>query len=134
MYYRDEKFGSITGQAPSTNEKTAIQIGNDKIKSENLLKNHGVRTTNSKIFESDDYDKARKYVETEGMDYAVKPFNLNGGRGVTLNVNSDNFDFAWQQVFNASKERKKPFTAIIQPMISGIETRMLVVEGKFNSA
>src|SRR5699024_11229207 len=43
-------------------------------------------------------------------------------------------DFAWTQAVKACEEKEKPFKVMIQPLVKGIEARMLVIEDKFNSA
>lgn len=134
MFYKDEMFASMRGQSPFTNSKLAIRTANNKIKTEELLKENNVNTTDSRLFELKEYQAAERFVTNSKEQLVLKPFNLNGGRGITLDVTKDNFDFAWTQAVNACKEKGKPFKVMIQPLVRGIETRVLIIEGKFNSA
>jgi len=134
MFYKDEMFASMRGQSPFTNSKSAIRTANNKVKTEKFLKENNVNTTESELFELEDYEAALSFVNDAKVELVLKPFNLNGGRGITLNVTGDNFDFAWTQAVKACEEKEKPFKVMIQPLVKGIEARMLVIEDKFNSA
>lgn len=134
MKYKNELFGSIYGQTPTSNKVKAKEISKDKLATELALKDAGIRTSDSIGFGVNQYEQAKKYVEDSGKSYVFKPSNLNGGRGITLNVDSSNFDQAWKFAETATRERKKEFHLIVQEFISGIETRFLVIEKQFNSA
>lgn len=134
MKYKDEIFGSIYGQTPTSNKAIAKKITKDKLATELALKEAGINTSNSIGFELNQYEEAKKFIKETKGKYVFKPSNLNGGRGITLNVGSGNFDQAWKFAESATKERNKEFHLIIQEFIPGVETRFLVIEKKFNSA
>lgn len=134
MFYNGKYVGHIQGQSPSTNEKQTIRIANNKIKTEGILKDNDIKTTESRIFEVADYSEAKEFINSSRELMVVKPYNLSAGKGITLNVSSSNFEFAWKHAVNAYNTETKLFKVMIQPMVEGIETRMLVVEGLFNSA
>ena len=134
MLYNDEIFGSIYGQTPTSNKVKAKQITKDKLATELALRKSGINTTESINFFENQYEEAKDYVSQSDESFVFKPSNLNGGRGITLEVDSNNFDQAWEFALKATKELKKEFNLIIQKYIPGIETRFLVIENKFNSA
>lgn len=134
MFYKERLFGSIKSQTPSTNKKEGIRLANNKMEAEKLLKSKGLPTTDSVLFSEKDYDRARILVENSKVPMVIKPYNLNAGRGITLNVDASNFTFAWKYAKQAYEDTKKQFNVLLQPMVAGIEVRMLIIEGKFNSA
>src|SRR5699024_8797948 len=110
------------------------KIAHNKIDTEKYLKQASIVTTQSIVFDEDQYNEAEDFIRNNPGDYVFKPFNLNGGRGISINVTIDSFDQAWNVAKIACDERKKEFKLIIQKYIKGIESRFLVIEGKFNSA
>ncbi|TVT28886.1 ATP-grasp domain-containing protein [Salinicoccus cyprini] len=134
MIYRNKPFGFLHGQSPSTNTTKAIRTANNKLKTEKILADGNINTTRSTIFEMEEYEKAKSMVNESKHLMVIKPYNLNAGRGITLNVDPTNFDFAWKQALKAYEKTTQKFKVLIQPMLPGIETRMLIVEGHFNSA
>lgn len=133
FYHNKVKFGHIRGQTPSTTLLSAKRIVNDKLKTEKYLKNSNVNCTQSTLLTIDDFDKGLEITSKNDFDMVLKPVNLNRGDGITLNVNTSNYEFAWNQAKDAMKNRNQKFAVLLQPMIKGIEARFLVIENKFNS-
>lgn len=134
MFYNESLFASISGQRASTSTEKGLKISNDKFETEKYLSSKNIKTTASTIFKIDEYDRAKRYIEGQDKLMAVKPTNLNAGRGITLNVDIENLNFAWSVAKKAYRNMKLEKNLMIQPMANGIESRFLVIEGKFNSA
>lgn len=134
LFYNNKSFGVINGQTPSTSDKKAIRLCNNKMETEKILIDNDIKTTESILLGESDYELAESIIKKADLPMVLKPYNLNAGRGITLNVDTANFNFAWTQAKKAYENTKKKFKILIQPMLPGIETRMLIVEGQFNSA
>lgn len=134
LFYKNKGFGFIYNQRPSTNDIKAVKICGDKFESEKYFKESGIKSPVSKAFDISEYNLAKNYVETNNGKQVLKPANLNAGKGVVMNVDSSNFDFSWNQVIMAYGNSAKEKRIIIQNQLDGIETRFLIIEGKFNSA
>lgn len=134
FYYKNKIFGSMNGQIPSTSDSKGIRLCKDKLKTELLLIENNINTTNSTLLEEDDYKLGLEIVKKSTEPLVLKPLNMYGGRGITLNVNESNFDFAWKAAKKEYDATSKVFKVLIQPLLDGIEVRMLVIENKFNSA
>lgn len=134
FYYKNKLFGNMSGQIPSTSDKKGVRLCKDKMKTETLLTEHNIITTNSILLGENDYDKGLQVVKNGKEPLVLKPLNMYGGRGITLNVDKENFKFAWDYAKKEYETTTKEFKVLIQPLLSGVETRMLVVENKFNSA
>ncbi|SDL25177.1 ATP-grasp domain-containing protein [Lacicoccus qingdaonensis] len=133
LYYNKKPFGSIRGQRPSTTTGEGLKISNDKLEAEKYLKLKNINTTNSQSFQIEDYEIAKNYVDNQDGLLVIKPFNQSAGSGVSINVDKDNFDFAWSLAKKSYEGSNKTQKIIIQNMVPGIEARFLVIEGKFNS-
>lgn len=134
MYYNNSSIGSIKGQTPSTNNKKSINISNNKYQTELVLKENNIRTTNSQLFNEELFAQAYSLVSISDKNFVIKPNSLSGGRGITLNVNKGNFESAWTLAVNACKEAKKNIDILVQEQLEGVESRFIVIEGKFESA
>jgi D-alanine-D-alanine ligase-like ATP-grasp enzyme len=134
MFHNGKKFGEINGQVPSTNDRKAIRLCNDKMEAERRMSEFGLRTTDSVLLEDHEYERAKLLIEKSTGPMVLKPYNLAAGKGITLGVDITNIAFAWNQAKDAYSETNKTFKVLLQPMLPGIETRMLIVEGKFDSA
>lgn len=133
FYYNKEKFGHIRGQTPSTTSLSAKKIVNDKLETEKHLKKSNINCTKSIPLTINDFDKGLEIVSKSDVNMVLKPINLNRGDGITLNVNTTNYEFAWKQAKDAIQDRGQNFPVLLQPMIEGIEARFLVIENSFNS-
>ncbi|WP_031547912.1 hypothetical protein [Salinicoccus luteus] len=134
FFYRKNHIGYIDGQNVSTNSKQARQLCNNKFKSEDFLNQKNVATTVSKLFDETEYEAALEYIKISKGPKVVKPTMLNGAKGITLNVDEESFDYAWNNCVNACKDHKREPKILIQDQLNGIEVRVLVIEGNFNSA
>lgn len=134
IFYNQIKIGYINGQISSLNSVAGINITKDKIKTEKYLKKNNITTTKSVLFKEDAYDFAKVFVEHRNEPLVLKPNNLSGGRGVSINVGISNFDNTWKLAVQACKEQKKEVNILLQNKIEGIESRFLVINNKFYSA
>lgn len=134
LYYKNEIFGNLNGQIPSTTKKSAVKLCKNKLLTENLLKKNGIKTTNSFLLGINDFDVGQKLVSESEYPLVIKPLNMYAGKGIMLNVNNSNYQFAWTNVKEEYEKTSKKFQVLLQPQLPGIETRVLVVENKFNSA
>lgn len=134
MYYNNKSIGFIKGQTPSTNNKKSLKISNNKYQTESLLRKKNIQTTKSNIFNQDDYFKAKNFVEKYNEYLVIKPNLLSGGRGITLEVNNNNFEQAWDVAINACIDEKKKTEILVQEQLEGIESRFIVINGEFQSA
>lgn len=73
-------------------------------------------------------------VDTKTEPVVIKPNKLSGGRRITLDVTTENFDYAWEFAVNACKEQKRNIEILIQDKIEGVESRFLVIDEGFYSA
>lgn len=134
VFYKGEFVGGLNGQTSLSNKKKGTQIARDKIQTEKYLKKSSINTTNSKSFDLNEYEAAENYVKKNGLPIVVKPYNLSSGRGITLDVQKENFKQAWKKVEGEYKGETEQAKVLLQPQLPGIEARFLVIEGKFNSA
>lgn len=132
--FHGENIGGISGQTILTNKRDGMLIARDKFLTEEYLKENEVKTTNSKIFTEKDLLFAKNYIAEQHRNMVVKPYNLSSGKGITLDVNLKNFNYAWEKAISAYENTKEKVKIIIQEQLPGIEARFLVIEGKFNSA
>src|SRR5699024_11981062 len=96
----------------STDVCSSDLITKDKLATEHALRKSGINTTESINFFENQYEEAKDYVSQSDESFVFKPRNLNGGRGITLEVDSNNFDQAWEFALKATKELKKEFNLI----------------------
>jgi len=116
------------------NSKFGFKIANDKYLTERFLKFAGVPTTDSGIFNKNEYDKALNFIKSSDTIFVVKPYNLMAGIGVNLNVSKDNFEYAWHNSFTVQDDYKiENQKVIVQEQIRGFEIRLIVVEGEMLS-
>lgn len=133
FFYKELTFGFINSQTPSTSKKLGKSIVQDKLETEKYLKRNHVNCTVSQALSLNDYQEGLEVVTKSTQMMVLKPINLNRGDGISLNVDSTNFQFAWEQAKIAFESRKRKFKVLLQPMVDGVEARFLVIEGNLNS-
>lgn len=115
-----------------TNARIGSFIANDKFKTEKHLQNFGINTPNSRVYASDEMEKAKR--ETFGDSdnpVVIKPLISTMSQGVRVNVSEDRFDYNWQEAskFSNSSQGK----ILVQNYLDGFEARATVVQGKLLS-
>ncbi|WP_271402347.1 hypothetical protein [Salinicoccus roseus] len=117
MFHNGKKFGEINGQVPSTNDRKAIRLCNDKMEAERRMSELGLKTTDSVLLEDHEYERAKLLIEKSTGPMVLKPYNLAAGKGITLGVDITNIAFAWNQAKDAYSETNKTFKVLLQPML-----------------
>ncbi|WP_342388738.1 ATP-grasp domain-containing protein [Salinicoccus bachuensis] len=118
-----------------SNADVARKICDNKISTENFLKANNIMTTNSKVFNASEFSEARNYAYGSQNAIVIKPLNLSGGKGVSIDVKKEDFEYAWNYAVKAQQDSdiENP-KVIIQDMVDGFEIRFTVIEGLFFSA
>lgn len=136
-FYNDGRLiGSLKGLRVSTTSKEAFNLCRDKFKLEKYLDEQGFMSLNSKLFTVTEFKAAKEYVDNnKDYSYVLKPLSLAGGKGIELNVTSENFVKAWNSSIHTQRKNKvKNPACIIQRFVSGFDVRISVIEGVFSAA
>ncbi|WP_440617284.1 cyanophycin synthetase [Cysteiniphilum sp. 6C5] len=117
--YQNRIQATITGET----KHIAVEISCDKEQTNTILNGLGlpVPKQRSVRYESDALSVARHL----GYPLVVKPLNGNHGRGISINIQSDE---SLKQAFAVAKEHGR--WVILEQYIEGFDHRMLVVNGK----
>lgn len=136
FYYNRQRIGGLKGLRVSTTSKGSFDLCRDKFKLEKYLEQQEFKSLNSKLFKADEYEKAKNYIEDNSeYSYVLKPLSLAGGKGIELDVRSENFEEAWNDSILAQKKNKvKNPSCIVQRFINGFDIRVSVIEGRFSAA
>ncbi len=104
----------------------SVDIAGNKYLTKQLLMNNSIPVPYGDIAYTE--DTAVKLAEDVGYPVAVKPYNGNQGRGVTLNVcNKDQARVAFKESMKFSK------AAIVEKFIEGKDYRVLIVGDKLSA-
>jgi formate-dependent phosphoribosylglycinamide formyltransferase (GAR transformylase) len=87
----------------------------DKALMKNVFMEHGVPTANFKIFT--DYRAAQLFADQHGYPVIVKASDSSGSRGITKVCKRNEFQFAWDRAFEASRSKE----IIVEEFLEGIE-------------
>jgi len=114
-------------QATITSEtrQIAVVIAGDKEETHTILYDLGLPTTMQRLAYSE--EEAVSQAENLGFPVVVKPLDGNHGRGVSINLISD------EQVvlgFNEARAQSNNEAIIIENYVTGFDHRMLVVNGE----
>lgn len=114
-------------QATITSETRQIAVGiaGDKEETHKILYDLGLPTTTQRIAYSE--EEAIQQARKIGFPVVLKPLDGNHGRGVSINLTSD------EQVIVAFKEAQSQSTnraTIVENYVTGLDHRMLVVNGE----
>lgn len=148
-------FKSKTGKSNSlqlyTNTKTPLTynkgfypnnsnlgriICKDKFLTQRFLDYAKIRTPKGRMFSPTELNRAKEFIfNNPDLAFVLKPVSLSMSLGTFLNVNIDNLENAWSESFNIqSKYKVKKPRVLIQEQITGLELRIIVVEGKIGTA
>ena len=135
IFYTKDDYFKYSKNFYSNNSMFGFKISNDKMLTEKFLKFANVPTTNSIKLSANQFEKGMEYLFDNPSPKVVKPINLANGRGVFVDVTTDNFREVWEQCVLIQKKRKVKYPKVlIQDMVTGFEVRVIVVEGKVLSA
>ena len=114
-------------QATITSETRhiAVEIASDKEDTHNLLNDLGLPVPQQEMVYSDrEAVRAARHI---GHPVVVKPLNANHGRGVSINLNSDEEVAA---AFEGAQQHGGSSAVLVESFVTGFDHRMLVVNGK----
>ncbi len=116
--YQQRIQATITSRTPHI----AVEIASDKEETNGILNRFGLPVPQQRlVYREDDAVRAANYI---GYPVVVKPLNANHGRGVSLNLGSDD------EVKNAfGQARKHSRGVLVEQWVTGLDHRMLVVNG-----
>src|SRR5699024_11081763 len=135
LYDKNQQILRYTRSFYPNNSMLGFKISNDKMLTEKYLKLGDVNTTSSKIYNTDEFEEAKVYVENCKDKLVLKPLSLSGGAGVFIDVNEENFEYFWNECLLAQRNRKVKYPRfIIQNLVEGFEVRLVYTEGVFLSA
>lgn len=135
LYEGDEFLFRYVKSFYPNNSKLSFHIANDKILTEKFLHYSNIQTTNSKVYTAKEYKKALERIKDTNQKQVLKPISLIGGIGVYMNIDNDNFDYAWSECLKIQSNKKIELPRIIlQNQIEGFEVRVNITEGNIFSA
>ena len=115
----------IQATITSETKHIAVEISCDKEDTHNLLNDLGLPVPQQRIVYS-----AREAVRTAqhiGHPVVIKPLDANHGRGVSINLTTDD---EVEAGFAEAKEHSKSRAILVESFITGFDHRMLVVDNK----
>ncbi|MEM1263732.1 MAG: cyanophycin synthetase [Pseudomonadota bacterium] len=114
-------------QATITSKTTniAVEISCDKEDTHNLLNDLGLPVP--KQFMVQTKRDAVRAAHRIGYPVVVKPLNANHGRGVSINLTDDD---TVATAFDTARERGKSRSVLVESFITGMDHRMLVINGE----
>ena len=122
------KYGRrIQATVTSETRHIAVEIASDKEETNKLLGDLGLPVAHQRMVYSE--REAARTAERIGFPVVVKPLNANHGRGVSIGLtDSDQVRTA----FSHAREHSR--TVLVESYISGLDHRMLVVDGELVAA
>ena len=114
-------------QATVTNETRhiSVEIASDKDDTNSLLNDLGLPVPIQKLVYNE--NAAVRMANRIGYPVVVKPLNANHGRGVSINLTENE---QVQSAFKIARERGSSKGVLVESFITGLDHRMLVVNGK----
>ncbi|MFT7517072.1 MAG: cyanophycin synthetase [Myxococcota bacterium] len=116
-------------QATITSETThlGVELASDKEETNKLLGDLGLPVARQRLVYSE--SEAVRAARRIGFPVVVKPLNANHGRGVSINMHDDDSVIV---AFENAREHSR--AVIIESFLSGLDHRLLVVDGKLIAA
>ena len=114
-------------QATITSETRhiAVEIASDKEDAHNLLSDLGLPVPEQEMVYSE--REAVRAAQVIGFPVVVKPLNANHGRGVSINLNSDD---EVVRAFAVAQSHGSSRAVLVESFVAGFDHRMLVIDGK----
>ncbi len=118
-------------QATITSETRhiATEIASDKEETHNLLKDLGLPVPKQEMVYS--VSDAQRGARRIGFPVVVKPLDANHGRGVSINLTTDE---QIETAFAKAREEGKSRAVLVEQFVTGFDHRLLVVDGKLVAA
>lgn len=104
-----------------------VEIAADKERTKSILSSNGVPVPEGDI--ADTAKEAQEIAEDIGYPVVIKPLAGNHGRGITINITSDE-----ELVRAFDKAAEVCDTVLVEKYLHGFDYRVLVIDGKFVAA
>lgn len=117
----------IAATITSSTSNMAVELACDKEACRNFLKEISVPVAEGDVVQS--VDELKLAVKSVGFPLVVKPVSGNQGRGVTTNIKTEKDAVAAFESASKISER-----VIVEHYISGLDYRLLTIDGKFVAA
>lgn len=121
--YQQRIQATVTSRTPHI----AVEVASDKEETNKILGDLGLPVPQQRLVYSS--SNAVRYAERIGYPVVLKPINANHGRGVSLNLNDAEHI---QIAFDRAREHSRG--VIVEKFITGLDHRILVVDGKVVAA
>jgi len=115
----------IQATITSKTNHIAVEISCDKEDTHNLLSDLGLPVPKQRMIYSE--NQAVRAAKRIGFPVVVKPLDANHGRGVSINLTTDEQVIAG---FHHAKEHGKSRAVLVESFLTGFDHRMLVVNGE----
>src|SRR5699024_5344885 len=111
-----------------TNSVEGRRLINDKFEAETHSRNYGIDTTESKIYDVNELERAKKEVfDNNSGPLVIKPKSMSLGKGVFVNLSKENFDFHWGECKKILLQKKRhDYSILVQKYLEGFEVRATV--------
>ncbi|MEZ5757500.1 MAG: cyanophycin synthetase [Emcibacteraceae bacterium] len=115
----------IQATITSQTNHIAVEISCDKEDTHNLLNDLGLPVPQQQMVYSS--NEAVKAAQRIGYPVVVKPLNANHGRGVSINLSSDE---EVETAFDVAKDQGTSRAVLVESYMTGFDHRMLVVDNE----
>lgn len=121
--YQQRIQATVTGRTPHI----AVELASDKEETNKILGALGLPVPRQELVTSQ--TDALKAARKLGCAVVLKPYNGNHGRGITINIRTDD---EIREAFNAAREHSR--SVIVETYVGGDDHRLLVVNGELIAA
>lgn len=121
--YQQRIQATVTGKTPHI----AVELASDKEETNKILGSLGLPVPRQELVT--DATSALRAAKRLGGPVVTKPYNGNHGRGITINISSDD---EIREGFAAAREHSR--SVIVETYIAGDDHRLLVVNGELIAA
>ncbi|WP_347354925.1 cyanophycin synthetase [Intrasporangium sp.] len=121
--YQQRIQATITGRTPHI----AVELASDKEETNKILGEQGLPVPQQRLVRS--ADAAWRAAQRLDGPVVVKPYNGNHGRGITINITSED---EVRAAFHAAQEHSR--SVIVETYLSGADHRLLVINGELVAA
>jgi cyanophycin synthetase len=119
--YQQRIQATITSKTPHI----AVEISSDKEDTHNLLRDLGLPVPSQKMVYSP--REAVRAARSIGFPVVLKPLNANHGRGVSINLTTDE---QVESAFAFAREQGSSKAVLVESFVEGFDHRMLVVNNE----
>ena len=118
----------IQATITSETKHIAVEISCDKEDTHNLLNDLGLPVPQQRMVYS--HREAVRAARSIGHPVVLKPLDANHGRGVSINLNTDE---EVEAAFDEAKQHSKSRAILVESFVTGFDHRMLVVNNKLEA-